>query len=298
MLPKPCCTVNHPQAYPKYLANSFMLTEDGGVVHVFLGPGNLTTTLGGGTVSIAAETKYPFNLSLAYTITTDKAFDFYVRIPGWADISNSDVTRGLSTVGGGRKVAIRPSEQGLQRLSVPAGGERLVLDLATVPRVETLANNTAAIYYGPLLYSLAVENRTTAGPPLEFYNQSVLDGSTTQEHTHDHVTVPRSVWNIAIDPSQIHVVHAEKSNGLSAAASPPLLNPIWEQGAPPTELRVAAIEIDWPLAHDSPANPPTKPVTRGKPFSARFVPYGSAKIHMAVMPVVSLPEVDLQASRP
>lgn len=275
-----------------------MLTEDGGVAHVFLGPGNLTTTLDGSTVSIVAQTKYPFELSLAYSITTDKAFDFYVRIPGWADVSSSAVTRRLSAEGEGEKVAIRPSEQGLQRLSIPAGGERLVLDLKTAPRVETLANNTAAIYYGPLLYSLAIEYHTTAGPPLDYRTQRVLDGNTTQEHTHDHVIVPTSVWNIAIDPSQIDLVYAETSASSPSAGSPPLLNPIWEQGAPPTELRIAAVEIDWPLAHDSPANPPTNPVLTGKPFSARFIPYGSAKIHMAVMPVVSLPEVELQASRP
>lgn len=290
--------MNHPQAYPKYLANSFMLTEDGGVAHVFLGPGNLTTNLEGGVVSILAETKYPFDLSLAYTITTEKAFDFYVRIPGWADPSSSSVNRRLSTEGGGEKVVVHPSEQGLLRLSVPAGGERLVLNLATVPRVEILANNTAAIYYGPLLYSLAITYHTAAGPPLEYRTQSVLNANTTQEHTHDHVIVPTGVWNVAIDPSQIQLVYAEALASSPSAASPPLLNPIWEQGAPPTELRVAAVEIDWPLAHDSPENPPTNPVITGKPFSARFIPYGSAKIHMAVMPVVSLPEVDLQASQP
>ena len=35
----PCCTVNHPQAFPKFWANSFVIDQsDQSLVHVFLGP--------------------------------------------------------------------------------------------------------------------------------------------------------------------------------------------------------------------------------------------------------------------
>ncbi len=91
---------------------------------------------------------------------------------------------------------------------------------------------------------------------------------------------------MAIDPAQIRVVRGEK-------AEESLPNPIWQLGAPPVELRVAAIEIDWPLAYDSPASPPANPTVVGKPFAARFVPYASAKLHMAHLPALTLPTVNL-----
>ena len=51
----PCCTVNHPQAWPKFWANSFLLADGGRVlVHALLGPAKLETTLAGG-ISVNGE---------------------------------------------------------------------------------------------------------------------------------------------------------------------------------------------------------------------------------------------------
>ncbi|KAI1083366.1 hypothetical protein F5B20DRAFT_529738 [Whalleya microplaca] len=276
----PCCTVNHPQAYPKFLANSFVLTEDGGVAHVLLSPGIVTTSLDGNQVTIEADTSYPFGMGLNYSIKADSDFSFYVRIPGWATSSSTVV--GLADQSSQQ---ISPSDKGLQKFELSKGESHVAINLAAEPRVVTRANNTAAIYYGSLLYSLAVEFTDTVIPPAYYDGSGDVPLSSTTMHTHDHIMEPTSAWNVAIDPSQIKVVQADTSN---------LANPIWDFGAPPVELRVAAVEIDWPLAFDSPADPPLDPQITGKPFSARFVPFGSAKVHMAHLPVVNLSKVDLE----
>ena len=91
--PQPCCTVNHPQAYPKFLANSFALTEDGGIAHVFLGPAALRTTLADGNkASITAETAYPFGFEITYTISSTKLFPFFIRLPDWVVVSASSLS--------------------------------------------------------------------------------------------------------------------------------------------------------------------------------------------------------------
>lgn len=89
----------------------------------------------------------------------------------------------------------------------------------------------------------------------------------------------------------------EYKDDVLEVSSDELKNPIWDLGAPPIELRVAAVEIDWPIVMDTAADPGTFDVTPvGKPFYARFVPYGSSKLHMALLPVVQLDDVDFDAS--
>ncbi|KAI8632522.1 hypothetical protein F5Y19DRAFT_366758 [Xylariaceae sp. FL1651] len=280
----PCCTVNHPQAYPKFLANSFATTEDGGLAHVFLIPGSAAANLGDSkknAVFVSANTTYPFGNTITYAISAASPFDFYVRIPTWADSS--------STIDGDTKVS--PDEKGLQKIQVPAGESTTSVQFSTSPRVVPRANDTAAIYYGALLYALAIDYDSVASAPINYRTEQVLVANTTDPlgRTKDHQLTPKRgvKWNIAIDPTQIHVVN-------TADEASALKNPIWELGAPPVELRVAATEIEWPVVRDTPADPGTFDVkVKGKPFSARFVPYGSAKLHMALLPVVELDKVDL-----
>ncbi|KAI9712662.1 MAG: hypothetical protein M1820_001283 [Bogoriella megaspora] len=280
----PCCTVNHPQAYPKFLANSFVGTEDGGLAHVFLISASLETTLNDtNPVSISVDTTYPFSHSVTYKISASSPFNFYVRIPTWAEANST-----IEGIGDGSTAAISPSPQGLQKIEVPGGDDSTVtLQLETSPRVVTRANNTAAIYYGALLYALAIEYESTSRDPINYSSEKVLPGNTTNSHTHDFSLTPTSPWNIAIDTSQIKIVRNDSTSTST------LQSPIWDLGAPPVELRVAAVEIDWPIVFDTAGDPPANPSATGKPFSARFVPYASAKLHMAHLPVIQLPQVDL-----
>ncbi|KAI1341439.1 duf1680 domain-containing protein [Xylariaceae sp. FL0016] len=278
----PCCTVNHPQGYPKFLANSFVATQDGGIAHVLLSPGSVTTSLGGNQVTIKANTNYPFDLELSYSITADADFSFYVRIPAWADASST--TSGPSS---DASAAISPTDQGLQKFAVPKGDSTVTVSLHTAPRVVSRANNTAGIYYGPLLYSLALDfNETTRAPEL-YDGTGLVPASSTTGNTHDHIIEATGTWNVAVDTSQIQVVQSQSET---------LSNPIWAYGAPPVELRVAAVEIDWPIVFDTADDPPLDPKITGEPFAARFVPFGSAKVHMAHLPVVQLDKVDLNST--
>lgn len=246
-------------------------------------PGTLSTTLSNGNaITISATGTYPFGLDLTYQISSSDAFAFYVRIPTWA--SDASSITGPGDTGNIASQPIFPSDDGMQKVTVPAGDSTFTIDLVTEPRVEMRANNTAGIYYGALLYSLAIEFNDTEVPARQYNTEAVLPANTTNAHSHDHVMIPTSIWNIAIDPSQIKIVQQNVSS---------IANPVWALGAPPVELRVAAVEIDWPVLHDTPDIPPLNPVVKGEPFSARFVPYASAKLHMAHLPVLSLPLVDL-----
>ncbi|CAJ2501310.1 Uu.00g041630.m01.CDS01 [Anthostomella pinea] len=270
-------------AYPKFLANSFVTTSDGGLAHVFLIPGSAAVSLGkdgANTVFVSANTTYPFGNTITYTISATSPFSFYVRIPMWAD-SNTTIDA----------MNVAPNDKGLHKIEVPAGESTASVQLSTSPRVVPRANNTAAIYYGAILYALAIDYDEVSFAPINYRSEEVLVANTTDPlgRTKDFRLTPKAgtTWNIAIDPSQIEVVQTSSTENLN--------NPIWELGAPPVELRVAAVEIDWPVVLDTAADPGTFDVTpKGEPFAARFVPYGSSKLHMALLPVVRLDQVDLQ----
>jgi hypothetical protein len=58
----PCCTVNHPQAYPKFWANSFLVDQsDQSLVHAFLGPATFSGDVGSNQVE---GTLVPFCLNV------------------------------------------------------------------------------------------------------------------------------------------------------------------------------------------------------------------------------------------
>ncbi|KAL9619588.1 MAG: hypothetical protein Q9160_005775 [Pyrenula sp. 1 TL-2023] len=279
----PCCTVNHPQAYPKFLANSFVTTSDGGLAHVFLIPSSVTTSLGDdgkNAVVVDAGGTYPFGEVITYNFSATSPFIFYIRIPTWASQN--------STING--KAISSTDSSGLQKLDIPAGQSSASIQLSMTPRVESRANNTAAIYYGPLLYALAIDYDSQSSAPINYRTQQVLAANSTdpEGRTKDFRLTPQagSKWNIAIDPRHIEVV------GGNSSRTNQLASPIWELGAPPVELRVAAVEIDWPVELDSPADPGYFTVKlTGTPFMARFVPYGSSKLHMALLPVVQLDDL-------
>ncbi|KAI9044468.1 uncharacterized protein KD926_001069 [Aspergillus affinis] len=281
----PCCLVNHPQAYPKFLANQFVRTAEG-LAHIYLTPGTVSTTLDKAKnhrVSISVDTQYPFAFNWTYTITNSHAFPFSIRIPSWAGPESRIQVNQQSPK------PLSPSRQGLHTISIPASSSptTLTLTLTTTPRVVSLPNNTAAIYYGPLLFALAVSNSPTKSPPIDYTNitTELPTNTTSPGHTFDITLHPTSPWNVAIDPSQIEIVTKNIDR---------LQNPIWDLGAPPIELRVAAVQIDWPLKYGTADEPPVDVNVTRKPFSARFVPYASAKLHMARLPVVELEKVDLR----
>ena len=244
----------------------------------------MATTLGSdNNVLVSADTTYPFGHSITYSISATSPFTFYVRIPTWAKTNST-----IQGPGNASTTGVSPSAQGLQQVNIPAGDSTsFTVQLEASPRIVTRANNTVAIYYGALLYALAIEYESTSKAPIAYRTEEVLPSNTTDSHTHDFSITPTTLWNIAIDPSQIKVVTSNSSAGSS------LPNPIWELGAPPVELRVAAVEIDWPVEFDTAADPPANATAVGEPFSARFVPYGSAKLHMAHLPVLDLASVDL-----
>lgn len=138
-----CCTVNHPQGWPKFISNAFLTTPDqASLVNIYLGPFETSTTLASGyksffssfgynltkaylslgnQVKAVIDTQYPFSDALSTTLTATKAFTYYVRIPSW-------VVGGTIAINGGAAQPVSPAN-GLQAVSAAAGTTKFVLNL-------------------------------------------------------------------------------------------------------------------------------------------------------------------------
>lgn len=271
----PCCTVNYPQGYPKFLSASFVRQGDSGLAHALLGPSEvMTTTASGGKVHITCSTNYPFNHVLYYTVEADKDFVFSVRVPSWAVQDESTVS-----INGKSSMAVSPDlHTGMHAIDVPAGTTIVIYQLSAATRVEHRANDTIAVYHGALQYAVSVAGNYSSHRP-----QNYPENSGAPRQARDWTIAPDSAWAVAIDPSTLHLI----SNSSSDEQLP---NPIFAENAPPTAISALACEIDWNMTNGYATNPPSIKERKciGNPFSISLKPYGAAKLHMAELPTVDL----------
>ncbi|KAF8172706.1 hypothetical protein BJ912DRAFT_99531 [Pholiota molesta] len=257
----PCCTVNHPQGWPKFVTNAFLVTPDqASLVHLYLGPFETTVTLASGNqVTAVVDTQYPFSDVLTTTITASKAFTYYVRIPSW-------VVGGTISINDAPALAVSPVN-GLQAILLGAGTTKFILNLPSPITVESRPHGSIAVHRGPLHYAFDIAR-----------NQTVLATNSQQPLAVDlefDATVP---WEYAIDPSTLQ---------FNAGVAPPVLpSPIFDSGQPPVSISVTACPIVWALAGDTfAASPPTNPNCTGPATTIQLSPYGATKLRIGEFPV-------------
>ena len=272
----PCCTVNHPQGYPKFLSASFSRSGDSGLAHTLLSPAKATTQLpNGANVTVDCATNYPFNNVLYYTISSDGPFTFSVRVPGWAVFSGTTLQ-----LNGAHTTPAQPDpDTGMASVNLPAGNNVLVYRIGASVRTEPRANDTIAVYHGALLYALPVSGNYSSTSPANY-----PPGSGAPVEAHDWTILPNSPWNLAIDPSTLQFYDYDNRDDEQ------LPNPIWEENAPPVTISALACEINWSLVDGYAPNPPLAGQRNctGPAFTVGLTPYGAAKLHMAELPTVNL----------
>ncbi|KAJ5641366.1 hypothetical protein N7490_005366 [Penicillium lividum] len=269
----PCCTVNHPQGYPKFVLYSYVKKGKSGLVHALLSPGSVQTAIGGKKVSIDCETDYPFSNTLSYTINSDTSFDLYLRVPNW---STGVSTQGLET----------PSKDpitGLMEFKISSGTTKFTYTLGMEMKITPRANDTISVYRGPLLYALYIKPDISSSPP-KFYNtQSEYPAGTYPPQAQDHVLLNTTEWNVAIDPTTLEY----------QPGSGTLPEPAFQDGALPMYMTAKGCLIDWPMFRGAvPGSPIPKEdrVCLGDAFNVTLRPYGSAKLHMSEIPTMDLSE--------
>ncbi|GLB38772.1 putative beta-L-arabinofuranosidase, GH127 [Lyophyllum shimeji] len=284
----PCCTVNHPQGYPKFWAHSFFSDHAGTtLVHALLGPATFAGTLGkSDQVKVTVDTLYPFGSTLTYAITATRPFTFGIRVPTWAQNDLSTIS-----VNGAKAKALKADSESLQTVQVEAGTTSVRLFLNAPLQIETRTNGAVAITRGALNYALEIAHNTTTTPALRsgqalndvkrLYPDAPAQYLTpTDPNTKDNTLLPTSEWRLAIDPSTI-VVHDDSTK------TSKLPYYVWAPGSSPVTMTASACQIEWGLTRGTASAPPTSPVQCvGPVFTAKLVPFASAKLRLGEIPTM------------
>lgn len=299
---QPCCTVNHPTAYPKLLMNAFLRVSGSSgdaespiIFHAYLIPSRLDAD----GIVISCESNYPFvPCALLYSVSTTKAFEFLIRVPTWA----SD----LSTIECGQAESdtslfsgpFEPNDAaGFHRLRIPSSGNyTIAITLSSAIRVQNHESDSISISLGPLLYAHEIDFEETTRLPRNYKDQAsdcaeVADASGSEawkSNVRDHDYLPTSQWKVAIDMSEeMKIISKDPWLDGSKRAIRELPNPVWSSGSSPVCIEVTAVEIAWPVKNGTAADPSDVDTSvRGRSFRARLVPYGTAKLHIAQFPTI------------
>ena len=282
----PCCGVNHPQGYPKFLQATFALSGQNGLAQTLLAPASVNTTLASGNeVSVTCDTTYPFGQTLTYSIQASKPFTFSVRVPTWTDPSFNP-TSNLTISGVSTNAAPSfDSSTNMLSIDIPAGSSQLLYGLAPQLYTEPRANESIAIYHGSILYALDIGETSSmvapdvAGAPVPLADVVYYNNTTP--------------WNIAVDPSTIEW-HPGFSNSTTSSADQSwehaLPSPLWAYQAPPSFVTAKGCYIDWAIFHNlpGPVPLPADRACRGNAVDLTFRPYGSMRTRMSELPTISL----------
>ncbi|PBK75252.1 hypothetical protein ARMSODRAFT_993246 [Armillaria solidipes] len=283
----PCCTANHPQAYPKFWAHAFMTDPaDDGLLHVFLGPYTYSGIVGASNqVDVVVDTIYPFNNTLKYQIATSEPLVFKIRIPDWA------TEESVISVNGEETTNLTPDDANFQVVELSEGSSTIILSLHAVLDIEKRFNDAIAINYGALNYAieLSYNNTVTEGLRSEqalndvktLYPNAPAEYLTPYDnHTKDHTLLPTTEWRLAIDPSTIEIV--DRSSEVSD-----LPFYVWAPGSQPITMTATACQIYWEIFNGTAASPPQSPnACTSDTFEVKLVPFGAAKLRLGEIPTM------------
>jgi len=148
-----CCQHNSGHAWPYYAEHLWLATPGNGLAATLYAPCEVTAKVSDGTaVTIAEQTRYPFEDNIEFTIKTSKPvrFPLYLRIPGWC--KTPEVTMN------GRMLEMFGCRAYIEINRQWTDGDKIELRLPMEIKLRKWVknHNSVSVDRGPLTYSLKI----------------------------------------------------------------------------------------------------------------------------------------------
>lgn len=281
-----CCQHNHSSAWVNYAESAWMATNDDGLAAVLYAEGELRAKAGAGgkAVTLVTRTHYPFEEDVVILVSASEAgeFPFYLRIPKWADGAEIRVNSQAADA------TAKPGTYARLSRTWKAGDE-IVLHLPMKVRVRTWEknNNSISVDYGPLTFSLLIEERyqPVASDKTAIADSGWQPGADSKKWPSQEI-LPASPWNYAL---LVDKANPAKSFQVMRARWPRDEQPFLNANAPIGLRARGRLLPQWKLDANGLAGAlPQSPVKSEEPLTdLTLVPMGGARLRISAFPVLA-----------